>query len=202
MTAPPQSDPKDMSEGLPRYETRPCPGPGPHGVTGTCPDCAGLGVVPAEDTPNPVWPEVLAMLREPLSNQFRELASRAIMLGTPVDVAVFSALNRRDREARKLLRRGTSEPWFAIRQRIWKRDNFVCQACGLDLAEYPDRLTVGHKADKVCGGSDREVNLCLQCSRCNTRKPLHRSLAAYEEWVENGGVLPGLLRAPKKEGVA
>jgi hypothetical protein len=31
MTAPPQSDPKDMSEGLPRYETRPCPGPGPHG---------------------------------------------------------------------------------------------------------------------------------------------------------------------------
>jgi 5-methylcytosine-specific restriction endonuclease McrA len=58
------------------------------------------------------------------------------MLGTPVDVAMFSALNRRDREARKLLRRGTSEPWFAIRQRIWKRDNFVCQACGLDLAEY------------------------------------------------------------------
>ena len=122
----PQSDP----EGLPRYETQPCPGPGLHGVTGSCPVCAGLGVVPAADTPNPVWSEVLAMLREPLSNRLWDHVSRAIMLGTPVDIAMFPALRQRDREARELLRRGTVEPGFDIKQRIWERDNFTCQACG------------------------------------------------------------------------
>jgi hypothetical protein len=198
VTALPQSD----TEGLPRYETRPCSGPGPHGVTGDCTECAGLGVVPAADTPNPVWPEVLAMLRASLPNRLWDAVSRAIVLGTPVDIAMFPALSQRHQEARELLRRGTVEPWFAIKQRIWERDNFVCQACGLDLAEYPDRLTVGHKIDKVCGGSDRSVNLCLQCVRCNSRKPHHRSLAAYEEWVASGGVLPGLLRAPSKRGAA
>lgn len=83
-----------------------------------------------------------------------------------------------------------------------KRDNFTCQVCDLDLEEYPDRLTVGHKIDKACGGSDRGSNLCLQCVRCNPRKPHHRDLAQYEEWIERGGVLPGLLRAPRKEGAA
>jgi hypothetical protein len=39
--------PHSETEGLPRYDTQPCPGPGPHGVTGDCPVCAGLGVVPA-----------------------------------------------------------------------------------------------------------------------------------------------------------
>lgn len=97
---------------------------------------------------------------------------------------------------------GHDRAWFDIKQRIWERDNFVCQACGLDLEEYPDRLTVGHKIDKVCGGSDQPVNLCLQCVRCNSRKPHHRTLREYEEWVASGGVLPGLLRAPRREGAA
>ena len=126
----------------------------------------------------------------------------AIALGTPVDIAMYSALSRRDQEARELLRRGTTESWFDIKQRVWERDNFTCQACGLDLTDYPDRLTVGHKIDKACGGSDREVNLCLQCVRCNSRKPHHHTLSEYEEWVESGGVLPGLLRAPRKEDAA
>ena len=195
-------EPTPEPEGLPRYDTQPCPGPGPHGVTGSCPVCAGLGVVPAADTPNRVWPEVLAMLREPLSNRLWAPASMAIALGTPVDIAMYSALSRRDQEARELLRRGTTEPWFDIKQRVWESDNFTCQACGLDLTDYPDRLTVGHKIDKACGGSDREANLCLQCVRCNSRKPHHHTLSEYEEWVESGGVLPGLLRAPRKEGAA
>lgn len=142
------------------------------------------------------------MLWEPLSNRLWEIASRAIVLGTPVGIAMYLALSRRDQEAREILRRGTIEPWFEIKQRIWERDNFVCQACGLDLEEYPDRLTVGHKIDKVCGGSDQPVNLCLQCVRCNSRKPHHRTLREYEEWVASGGVLPGLLRAPRREGAA
>ena len=48
-------------EGLLHYETQPCPGPGPHDVTGDCLDCGGLDVVPAEDTPNLAWSEVLAI---------------------------------------------------------------------------------------------------------------------------------------------
>ncbi len=194
----PQADP----EGLPRYALAPCPGPGPHGVTGSCPVCAGLGLVPAADTPNPAWPEVLAMLRKPLSARLWGTASKAIMLGTPVDIAMFSEQTQREQEARELLRRGTTEPWVLIKQRIWERDDFACRVCGLDLAEYPDRLTVGHKVDKACGGSDRDENLCLQCLRCNSRKPLHRSLAEYEAWVEKGGALPGILRAPREEGAA
>jgi 5-methylcytosine-specific restriction endonuclease McrA len=108
----------------------------------------------------------------------------AIALGTPVDIAMYSALSRRDQEARELLRRGTTEPWFDIKQRVWERDNFTCQACGLDLTDYPDQLTVGHKIDKACGGSNREANLCLQCVRCNSRKPHHHTLSEYEECQE------------------
>ena len=142
------------------------------------------------------------MLRKPLSTRLWESASKAIIFGTPVDIAMFPALTKREQEARELLRRGTTEPWVIIKQRIWERDDFVCQVCGLDLEEYPDRLPVGHNIDKVCGGSNRAVNLRPQCVRCNSRKPHHRSLSEYEAWVGNGGVLPGILRAPREEGAA
>lgn len=44
-------------------------------------------------------------------------------------------------------------------------------------------MTLGHRVDRACGGSDSDVNLEIECEQCNrVLKPFHHSLAEYEEW--------------------
>jgi hypothetical protein len=53
----------------------------------------------------------------------------------------------------------------------------------MDLDEHPKLATLGHRVDQVCGGSDADCNLDLQCRRCNSQiKPLHETLEAYFAW--------------------
>ena len=71
-----------------------------------------------------------------------------------------------------------------IKARIWERDNGKCAICDLDLNVHPKLATLGHRVDQVCGGSDADINLDLQCRQCNSQiKPHHTSLEEYFSWL-------------------
>jgi 5-methylcytosine-specific restriction endonuclease McrA len=93
------------------------------------------------------------------------------------------AWRTRREKARRLLQRGTAESWSTIRRRIWERDKGVCQVCGYDLNNEPQYYELGHKVDRVAGGSDMDDNLCVQCNCCNRLKPVHETLEEYDAWA-------------------
>ncbi len=50
--------------------------------------------------------------------------------------------------------------------------------------QNPKLATLGHRVDVVCGGSDSDCNLDLQCQQCNSQiKPHHESLEEYVSWL-------------------
>ncbi len=57
---------------------------------------------------------------------------------------------RRERATRRL-QRGTTESSKSIRARIWQRDRGHCQICGIDLSDYPQLVTLGHRVDRFAG---------------------------------------------------
>jgi 5-methylcytosine-specific restriction endonuclease McrA len=59
---------------------------------------------------------------------------------------------------------GSTARWRKIRQRILERDQFTCQACGLE------GNTVDHITPRSLGGGDDEFNLQCLCYRCNSAK--------------------------------
>jgi len=67
--------------------------------------------------------------------------------------------------------RGYGAAWQKLRERILKRDNYLCQPC---LAATPSRVTVArqvdHKKPKAKGGDDSEDNLQAICDPCHLAK--------------------------------
>ncbi len=59
---------------------------------------------------------------------------------------------------------GSTARWRKIRQRILERDQFTCQACGLE------GNTVDHITPRSLGGGDEEFNLQCLCYKCNSAK--------------------------------
>lgn len=62
---------------------------------------------------------------------------------------------------------GSTARWRLIRERILKRDGYVCQLCGDDERA---RLTVDHIVPRRLGGNDEDSNLQTLCKRCNYSK--------------------------------
>ena len=77
------------------------------------------------------------------------------------------------------MKRGESS---IIKKRIWARDNYICQYCGLDMKEdfelrktgklkrYKLRITIDHKLPKSKGGDWSDNNLLTACKKCNSKK--------------------------------
>lgn len=188
--------PQPAPEALPQsaaYELVPCPSSKDclklNGIPGTqkyyktcCPLCAGVGVVPAPGCPNPLWEETLDHMRKPFST--REKRRIKHEPAATVMEATARVWAKRRQNALDKLKRGTTENRTSIKARIWKRDGGRCAICDLDLDEHPRLATLGHRMDQVCGGSDADINLDLQCRQCNSQiKPLHTSLKAYFSWL-------------------
>lgn len=59
-------------------------------------------------------------------------------------------------------------PWRRIRERVLKRDSYLCQLC------LPDRVTpardVDHIVPRHLGGGDNEENLQSLCRECHEAK--------------------------------
>lgn len=55
--------------------------------------------------------------------------------------------------------------WERRRQRILKRDQYLCQHCRVAQA-----TTVDHIIPKASGGTDDDANLLASCAPCNQRK--------------------------------
>jgi 5-methylcytosine-specific restriction endonuclease McrA len=59
---------------------------------------------------------------------------------------------------------GSTARWRKIRQRILERDQYTCQACGLE------GNTVDHIIPRSLNGTDDEFNLQCLCTACNSAK--------------------------------
>ena len=59
---------------------------------------------------------------------------------------------------------GSTRQWTKIRERILRRDGYICQYCGQEAN------TVDHVVPRRLGGNDVDDNLVSACSRCNLSK--------------------------------
>jgi hypothetical protein len=61
------------------------------------------------------------------------------------------------------------EEWDKIRKKIYKRDDYTCQACGVDGVE----VHAVHKTPRSKGGSTTPENLYTLCADCHDKKYQH-----------------------------
>jgi len=59
---------------------------------------------------------------------------------------------------------GSTRQWTKIRQRILRRDQFICFYCGQEAT------TVDHVIPRRLNGNDSDDNLVASCRRCNLAK--------------------------------
>ena len=59
---------------------------------------------------------------------------------------------------------GSTRQWTKIRERILRRDGYICQYCGQEAN------TVDHVVPRRLGGNDVDDNLVASCRRCNLAK--------------------------------
>ena len=59
---------------------------------------------------------------------------------------------------------GSTRQWRSIRNRILRRDLFICQYCNQEAD------TVDHVIPRRLNGNDSDDNLVASCSRCNLAK--------------------------------
>jgi len=59
---------------------------------------------------------------------------------------------------------GSTRQWTKIKQRILRRDGFICQYCGQEAN------TVDHVIPRRLNGNDSDDNLVASCRRCNLAK--------------------------------
>lgn len=95
------------------------------------------------------------------------------------------------------MRRTEPEAWVRIRGRIFGRDQGRCHACGTELTW--SNYELGHKVDRVAGGSDEDDNLVVMCAACNRMKPVHETPAEFVAWVKAGGAVGEIAQAMKAD---
>lgn len=71
--------------------------------------------------------------------------------------------------------------WAAIRNRIFKRDDYTCGYCGA----RGGKLECDHKHPISKGGSNHESNLITACFRCNRAKHARTE----DEWKKARGMM-------------
>lgn len=59
---------------------------------------------------------------------------------------------------------GSTRRWRSIRERILRRDGYICQYCGQEAD------TVDHVIPRRAGGLDHDDNLVASCRKCNLSK--------------------------------
>ena len=59
---------------------------------------------------------------------------------------------------------GSTRQWRSIRERILRRDGYICQYCGQEAD------TVDHVIPRRLGGLDSDDNLLSACYKCNLAK--------------------------------
>ena len=59
---------------------------------------------------------------------------------------------------------GSTRQWTKIKQRILRRDAFICQYCGQEAN------TVDHVIPRRLNGNDSDDNLVASCRKCNLSK--------------------------------
>lgn len=59
------------------------------------------------------------------------------------------------------------------RERIFLRDRYICQYCGLDMFYDRRKLTIDHVVPKAKGGRSTWINSVTACPSCNFRKSHH-----------------------------
>lgn len=66
-----------------------------------------------------------------------------------------------------------------MRRKVWERDRYRCQECGIQVGRGPGlRPHTHHVVPKWLGGSDEERNLRTLCQPCHTAKADHRFMLA------------------------
>jgi 5-methylcytosine-specific restriction enzyme A len=60
-------------------------------------------------------------------------------------------------------------PVKSVRERVFKRDNYTCRACGFHDS-HGHTMQIDHAISKADGGSDSMVNLQVLCQYCNNIK--------------------------------
>lgn len=70
--------------------------------------------------------------------------------------------------------RGYGSKWQRIRERILRRDGYLCQPC-LSVGNITEASQVDHITHKAAGGTDRDDNLQAICTTCHREKTLREA---------------------------
>ena len=98
----------------------------------------------------------------------------AAMRGEKNEFSRFVEIDRQSGRPNKSL-------WAAIRDRIFKRDDYTCGYCGA----RGGKLECDHKHPVSKGGTNDETNLITACFKCNRAKHARTE----EEWKKVRGMM-------------
>ncbi|MDC9605629.1 HNH endonuclease [Xenorhabdus griffiniae] len=74
--------------------------------------------------------------------------------------------------------RGYGSKWDKLRERILRRDKYLCQTC-LRSGRAVEAKTVDHIIPKAHGGTDTDSNLSSICHSCHKFKTAHERLKRF-----------------------
>lgn len=66
---------------------------------------------------------------------------------------------------------------------IYRRDDFKCVYCGIEVEVAPHGFTLDHLLSPELGGSNHESNLVTACKVCNSAKG-KKSKAQFIKWLQ------------------
>lgn len=72
----------------------------------------------------------------------------------------------------------TGRPWRRLREKILKRDSYLCQYCLQSSGRVTVATEVDHRLAVAFGGDDSESNLVSTCSNCHLEKTKKESSQA------------------------
>ncbi|MBF8766024.1 HNH endonuclease [Pseudomonas putida] len=88
-----------------------------------------------------------------------------------------SGWHRRGPEKGNTTERGYGHAWRLKRERILKRDDYLCRQCA-QAGRVAEATEVDHIVNKAAGGSDADENLQALCEKCHKAKTAGESRAA------------------------